>query len=64
MDTAALATAMTAARQGQVQMAVASKIAKMNADQGAAIAGLLDAASQNMKSMLQAGVGTQVDVSA
>ena len=63
-----IAAAAVAANQAQVQMAVAAKIAKMNADQAQSMVALMEAASANMKELAQAalppGVGTTVDVSA
>lgn len=64
MDAAALATMASSASAAQVQMAVAGKIMKMNAEQGQAVAGLLESAAQSMKAMLASGVGQSLDVSA
>lgn len=63
MDPASLATAAASASTAKVQMAVAQKIMKMNADQGQAVAGLLEAAASNMKAMVANGVGGALDIS-
>ena len=66
MDDVGLASAFMAARMGQVQLAVAAKILRMNADAAQSIATLIDAAQQNMDRLanVAAGVGTNLDVSA
>jgi hypothetical protein len=64
MDTSALASAFVGAQTGQVQMAMAAKMLKMNAEQGAAVANLIDAAQQNLQALTAAGVGQSVDISA
>ncbi|MDB5598416.1 MAG: hypothetical protein JWN71_460 [Xanthobacteraceae bacterium] len=45
-------------------MAMAAKMLKMNAEQGAAVANLIDAAQQNLQALTAAGVGQSVDISA
>lgn len=64
METTAVAAAFAGAQASQVQMAMAAKMLKMNADQGKAVANMLDAATQNIQAMTAAGVGQNVDVSA
>ena len=66
MDPASIASAMVAARMGEVQLAVAAKFARMNADSQASVAKLLDAASQNAKQLanVAAGIGQNLDISA
>ena len=66
MDPTSLITALMGAQTGMVQLAVAARLARMNADQGASIAKLIDAAQQNMKSLanVSAGIGSSLDVSA
>lgn len=63
-----IAAAAMATNQAQVQMAVAAKIAKMNADQAQSVVALIEAASANMQELAKAalppGVGTTVDISA
>jgi hypothetical protein len=61
-----LITAMLGAQTGMVQLAVAARLERMNADQGASIAKLIDAAQQNASSLanVASGVGTNLDVNA
>jgi hypothetical protein len=65
MDTS-LITAILGAQTGMMQLAVAARLARMNADQGASVVKLIDAAQQNVSSLANAaaGVGTNLDVSA
>jgi hypothetical protein len=65
MDIAAIASALIAATAGQVQLAVAAKLAKMDAEQGASVAKLLEAAAANFDRLanVAAGVGTGLDIS-
>ncbi len=63
---ASLAAASAASNQAQVQMAVAAKIAKMNAGAERSVAQLLEASAENMKAVVSAtapGVGGQLDIS-
>lgn len=64
MDVASIASAFIAAQMAQVQTAVAAKMMKMNADSAADAAKLLEAASQNMRSLanVAAGVGGNLDI--
>jgi hypothetical protein len=66
MDIGPLVSALVAARVGQMQLAVAAKIAKMQADNGDAVAKLVDAADQNAGQLSAAaeGLGQAVDISA
>ena len=48
---------------GRVQTAVAAKMMKMNAQAEASIAQLLDAAQDNMKSLVGTGLGQNLDIS-
>jgi hypothetical protein len=61
-----LITAMLGAQTGMIQLAVAARLARMNADQGASIANLINAAQQNASSLANVAdtVGTNLDVSA
>ena len=61
-----LITAMLGAQTGMMQLAVAARFARMNADQGASIAKLIDAAQQNASSLANVAgtVGSNLDVSA
>jgi hypothetical protein len=64
MDIGALASAMIAARVGEVQIAVAARMLRMNADAAASAAKLIDAAEQNVDRLanVAAGIGTQLDL--
>lgn len=66
MDPASLAAAFVGAQTGQLQMAVAAKMMKMNADQAASIAQLLEAATQNFNKLanVASGIGQNLDVTA
>jgi hypothetical protein len=66
MDTASLAAALVAAQMANVQMALASRMARMDAQQGQSVANLITSAEQNMNRVanLAPGVGTQVDITA
>jgi hypothetical protein len=61
-----LVTAIMGAQTGMVQLAVAARLARMNADQGAAVAKLVDAAQQSFDPLanVAAGIGTGLDVTA
>jgi hypothetical protein len=66
MDPSSLATAIMGSQGGLTQLALAARLERMNADQGASVAKLIDAAQQNMKSLanVSAGTGSSLDVSA
>jgi hypothetical protein len=66
MDPSSLATAIMSSQAGLTQLALAARLERMNADQGASVAKLIDAAQQNMKSLanVSAGIGSSLDVSA
>ncbi|MCK9916256.1 hypothetical protein MXD81_44605 [Microbacteriaceae bacterium K1510] len=66
MDPTSLVSAMAGAQMGSVQMALAAKMLKMNADSQGAIAQVLDAATQNLNKLanVAAGVGQNLDISA
>ena len=66
MDPTSLITALMGAQTGMVQLAVAARLARMNADQGSSVAKLIDAAQQNIDPLanVAAGLGTNLDVSA
>jgi hypothetical protein len=51
---------------GMVQLAVATRLERMNADQGASVVKLIDAAQQNITSLanVASGIGTNLNVSA
>jgi hypothetical protein len=65
MNDAALASAFIAARIAQVQMAVAAKMLRMNAEAAQSAAKIVQAAEQNFDRLanVAAGIGTNVDVS-
>ena len=66
MDPTSLITALMGAQTGMVQLAVAARLARMNADQGASVVKLIDAAQQNITSLanVASGIGTNLNVSA
>jgi len=66
MDPASLAAAIVGAQTGMMQLAVAARLTRMNADQSASIVKLIAAAQQNASSLanVAAGIGTNVNVSA
>jgi len=66
MDPTSLVAAFIGAQTGMMQLAVAARLARMNADQGAAVARLVDAAQQNIDPLanVAAGIGTNLNVSA
>ena len=66
MDPTSLITALMGAQTGMVQLAVAARLERMNADQGASVAELIDAAQQNFDPLanVAAGIGTNLNVSA
>jgi hypothetical protein len=57
MNPTSVAAAMTGAQAANVQLALAAKMVRMNADAEAAIAKVLDAAQQNMQQIAAAGPG-------
>jgi hypothetical protein len=67
MDAASIAAAFIAHQAGQVQMAVAAKMLRMNAESGAAANALklIEAAQQNFDRLanVAAGLGGNVDIS-
>jgi hypothetical protein len=66
MDPTSLITALVGAQTGMVQLAVATRLERMNADQGASVAKLIDAAQRNFTSLanVASDVGTNLNVSA
>jgi VCBS repeat-containing protein len=66
MDSVLLATAAMAANAGQVQLAMAGKMLRMQVDSSRSAVQLIDAAQQNINRLanVAAGVGTNLDVSA
>jgi len=68
MSSANIAAAAAVANQAQVQMALAAKFTKANAEAAQSVVALLEASSQNLeqiaKGSLAPGVGGNLDVSA
>jgi hypothetical protein len=66
MDVASLAAALVAAQMGRTQLAMAARMARMDAQSGQSVANLISAAEQNMNRLANtaAGIGTQVDITA
>ncbi|HWP25800.1 MAG TPA: hypothetical protein VNL39_05605 [Xanthobacteraceae bacterium] len=64
MDIASLASAIMVAHVGRAQLAVAAKLARMDADQARAVASLLEAAEANFDRLanVASGLGTQLDI--
>lgn len=66
MDPASIAAAMVGAQMSNVQMALAAKMLRMNADNASAIVQVLDAAQKNLASLANVadGVGRNLNISA
>jgi hypothetical protein len=66
MDPTSLITALMGAQTGMVQLALAARLARMDADQGSSVAKLIEAAQQNIDPLanVAAGIGTNLNVSA
>jgi hypothetical protein len=64
MDPTSLVSALAGAQMSQVQMAIAAKMMRMNADAAGSIAKIIDAAQQNMTNLanVAAGVGHNVNI--
>jgi hypothetical protein len=65
MDVGALAAALLGAKTAQVQLAVAAKMLRMNADAAASAVKVIEAAQQNMDRLTNvgAGIGGNLDIS-
>jgi hypothetical protein len=65
MDVASIAAAFIAGQAGQLQIAAAARMLRMNADSAADVAKLLEAAQQNFNSLanVAAGIGGNLDIS-
>jgi hypothetical protein len=63
MDVTALAAAFAGASTAKLQMAAAAKMMKMNADAQGAVVQVLEAAQENMKALVAAGIGGNLDIS-
>ena len=66
MDPASIAAALVASQMSNVQMAVAAKMLRMNADNASAIVQVLDAAQKNLQSLANVaeGIGRNLNISA
>jgi hypothetical protein len=65
MNDATVASALIAARIAQVQMAVAARMLRMNAEAAQSAAEIIQAAAQNFDRLanVASGIGTSVDLS-
>ena len=65
MDVGSLATAFIGARTGQMQLAIAAKMLRMNADNANSIIKVIEAAQQNIDRLanVAAGIGGNLDIS-
>lgn len=65
MDPATIAAALVASQMSNVQMAVAAKMLRMNADNASAIVQVLDAAQKNLQNLANVaeGVGRNLNIS-
>ena len=64
MDIASIAAAFIAQQAGQMQMAAAAKMLRMNADSAQNVVKLLEAAEQNFDRLanLASGIGGNLDI--
>jgi hypothetical protein len=66
MDPVSIAAALVGSQMADVQMALAAKMLRMNADNASAIVKVLDAAQKNLESLANVaeGVGRNLNISA
>ena len=66
MDVTALASAFVGAKAAEVQMAVAAKMMKMNADAAKSVVQVIEAAQEHLTRLanVAAGIGQNLDISA
>jgi len=66
MDPTSLAAALAGVQMSNVQLAIAAKMLRMNADAASGIVQVLDAAQQNLASLanVAAGVGQNLNITA
>jgi hypothetical protein len=66
MDPASLATALVGAQTGMLQLAVAARLERMNADEASSVVKLIDAGEKSANSLanVAAGIGANLDVTA
>jgi hypothetical protein len=64
MDVAALASGLVAARMGEVQLGVAARMLKIDAENAQVVVKLLDAAQENANRLasVASGIGTHLDI--
>lgn len=65
MDIGALATAFVGAKTAEIQLAIAARMLRMNADAAASALKVIEAAQENMDRLanVAAGIGGNLDVS-
>jgi len=65
MDPVSLATTLAGAQMSNVQMAIAAKMLRMNADNAASIVQVLDTAQRNIASFanVASGIGQKLNIS-
>ena len=65
MDSAILAASLAAAQAAQMQMAVAAKMMKMNAESAQAVVALIDESQANIARLVSQspGLGANLDIS-
>ena len=65
MDPTSLVSAFAGAQMSQLQMAIAAKMMRMNADAAASAAQIIDAAQQNMSNLANVaeGIGQSLNIS-
>jgi hypothetical protein len=64
MNPAGLATALVGAQTGMLQLAVAARLERMNADNASSVVKLIDAGGQSASALVAAGLGANLDVTA
>lgn len=65
MNVGSIAAAAVAAKAAEMQMAVAAKMLRMNADAASQVVNLIEAAQQNLDKLanVPAGIGQNLDLS-
>ena len=65
MDVGALATALIGAKTGQLQLAIAAKMLRMNAESARSAVQVIEAAQRNLDRLanVAAGIGGKLDIS-
>ena len=63
MDGTSLAAAFAGAATARLQIAAAAKMMKMNTEAQGAVVQVLEAAQENMKALIAAGLGGNLDIS-